>query len=275
MTLGYNQLLYDLSCVKLLVVIKQIITPSFLFLFKCLLILVVLCFSRFSKRDKSQDRGVVKQGIPAPDAPMAAPEKLPAALQKGPTLFPVSLAEPHIFILPRNTAGEAKLKGRSQPPAISQAPPSHQRLPVIAPAIPVSLPVILPHVQFPTVVNTSSTGPGTSQVMFFNIPLPSAMPPSAQTQTSSQAVPYSTQQYRKRKQMREDTGTVTRKYVRKTDVILCRKCNKERKAPSHLQYFGNWYCEETETQSYAEWRAVLEERGYRKKKKGNDNPPAP
>ncbi len=100
----------------------------------------------------------------------------------------------------------------------------------------------------------------------FNLPLPSAMPPSAQTQTSSQDVPYSTQQYRKRKQEREQTGTVTRKYVRKTDVILCRKCNKERKPPSHLQYFGNWYCKESETQSYGEWRAVLEERGYRKKK---------
>ncbi|XP_073719234.1 uncharacterized protein [Misgurnus anguillicaudatus] len=229
----------------------------------------------FSKRDKSQDVGVTKQGINFPDAPMAGPEKLPAALQKGPTLFSGSLAEPHLFVLPRNTAGEAKLKRRSQPPAITQAPPSHQRLPIIAPAIPVSLPFILPSLQLPTVVDTSSSVPGTSQVVFFNVPLPSAMPPSAQTQTSSQAVPYSTQQYRKRKQMREDTGTVTRKYVRKTDVILCRKCNKERKPPSHLQYFGNWYCKETETQSYAEWRAVLEGRGYGKKKTGNDNPPAP
>ncbi|XP_073671681.1 uncharacterized protein [Paramisgurnus dabryanus] len=214
----------------------------------------------FSKRYKSQDVRVTKQGINFPDAPMAGPEKLPAALQKGPTLFPGSLAEPHLFVLPRNTAGEAKLKRRSQPPAISQAPPSHQKLPIIAPAIPVSLPFILPSLQLPTVVDTSSSVPGTSQVVFFNVPLPSAMPPSAQTQTSSQAVPYSTQQYRKRKQMREDTGTVTRKYVRKTDVILCRKCNKERKPPSHLQYFGNWYCKETETQSYAEWRAVLEGR---------------
>ncbi|XP_073714915.1 uncharacterized protein [Misgurnus anguillicaudatus] len=135
----------------------------------------------FSKRDKSQDVGVTKQGINFPDAPMAGPEKLPAALQKGPTLFPGSLAEPHLFVLPRNTAGEAKLKRRSQPPAISQAPPSHQRLPIIAPAIPVSLPFILPSLQLPTVVDTPSSVPGTSQVVFFNVPLPSAMPPSAQT----------------------------------------------------------------------------------------------
>ncbi|KAK7157016.1 hypothetical protein R3I94_006926 [Phoxinus phoxinus] len=219
----------------------------------------------FSRRCKSQEQVILKQGIQAPEAPMAGPENLPAAMQKGQTLYSANLAEPHLFVLPPNTAGEAKLKGRSQPQAIFQAPPS-SRLPVIAPAPPVSLPFIVPPVQPPTV-------PGTSQVMFFNLPLPSPMPPSAQTQTSSQAVPYSTQQYRKRKQEREHTGTVTRKYVRKTDVILCRKCNKERKPPSHLQYFGNWYCEESETQSYDEWRAVLMERGYRKKKPGNDNPP--
>lgn len=177
------------------------------------------------------------QGIQAPDAPMAGPEKLPAALQKGPTLYSGNLAEPHLFVLPPNTAGEAKLKGRSQPQAIAQAPPSHQGLPVIAPALPVSLPFILPSVQLPTVVDVcapASTVPGTSQVLFLNLPLPSAMPPSVQTQTSSQAVPYSTQQYRKRKQEREKTGTVTRKYVRKTDVILCKKCNKERKPPSSV-----------------------------------------
>ncbi|XP_056120612.1 uncharacterized protein LOC130097697 [Rhinichthys klamathensis goyatoka] len=222
----------------------------------------------YSRRCKSQEQEILKQGIQAPEAPMAGPENLPAAMQKGPTLCSSNLSEPHLFILPPNTAGEAKLKGRSQPQAIFQAPPSHQGLPVpIAPAPPVSLPFILPPVQLPTV-------PGTSQVMFFNLPLPSAMPPSAQTQTSSQPVPYSTQQYRKRKQKRESAGTVTRKYVRKTDVILCRKCNKERKPPTHLQYFGNWYCEESETKSYDEWRAVLMERGYRKKKPGNDNPPA-
>ncbi|XP_057184274.1 ras-associated and pleckstrin homology domains-containing protein 1-like [Triplophysa rosa] len=185
----------------------------------------------FSRRCKSQEQEILKQGIQSPDAPMAAHEKLPAAMQKEPTLYSGNLAEPHLFILPPNTAGEAKLKGRSQPQAISQAPPSHQGLPVIAPALPV---FILPSVQLPTL------------------------------------------QYRKRKQKREeDTGTVTRQYVRKTDVILCKKCNNERKPPSHLQYFGNWYCRESETQSYDEWRAVLEKRGYRKNKQtGNDNPPA-
>ncbi len=77
-------------------------------------------------------------------------------MQEGPTLYSGSLAEPHLFVLPPNTAGEAKLKGRSQPQAISQAALSHQGLPVIAPALPapalpVSLPFLLPCVQLPTV----------------------------------------------------------------------------------------------------------------------------
>ncbi|KAK7172336.1 hypothetical protein R3I93_004607 [Phoxinus phoxinus] len=114
----------------------------------------------FSRRCKSQEQVILKQGIQAPEAPMAGPENLPAAMQKGQTLYSANLAEPHLFVLPPNTAGEAKLKGRSQPQAIFQAPPS-SRLPVIAPAPPVSLPFIVPPVQLPTV-------PGTSQVMFFN-----------------------------------------------------------------------------------------------------------
>ncbi|KAF3842461.1 hypothetical protein F7725_024412 [Dissostichus mawsoni] len=39
------------------------------------------------------------------------------------------------------------------------------------------------------------------------------------------------------------------------DAIICKKCNKDRKPPAHLQYFGNWYCKESETQSHEEWRA--------------------
>ncbi|KAJ4934611.1 hypothetical protein JOQ06_007397 [Pogonophryne albipinna] len=53
-----------------------------------------------------QEQQVLKQGIPAPDAPMAGPEKLLVAMQKGTSLFPGSLAEPHTFVLPPNTAPE-------------------------------------------------------------------------------------------------------------------------------------------------------------------------
>ncbi|KAL1259000.1 hypothetical protein QQF64_009577 [Cirrhinus molitorella] len=92
------------------------------------------------------------------------------------------------------------------------------------------------------------------------VTLPEA-PPIPQT-----TVPYSTEYYRKKKQEREQIGLKSRKYVRKNKVILRKKCNKERKPPSHLQYFGNWYCEEAATESFTEWRAALEMRGYGKKR---------
>ncbi|KAI4826173.1 hypothetical protein KUCAC02_021814, partial [Chaenocephalus aceratus] len=58
----------------------------------------------FSRRCRSQEQQILKQGIPAPDAPIAGPEKLLLAKQKGTSLFPGSLAEPHAFVLPPNTA---------------------------------------------------------------------------------------------------------------------------------------------------------------------------
>ncbi|KAM3615231.1 uncharacterized protein V6R79_025287 [Siganus canaliculatus] len=230
----------------------------------------------YSRRCRSQEQAILKQGVQAPDAPLAGPERLPAAMQKSPDLYSENSAEAHIFILPPNTAGKAKLKGRLQPRPSSQAPPFHPALPAqTAPAPVITLPFILTSGQLPAVAGPSQVmaAPGSSQVMALNMPLPPPLPQSTQLHTSS--VPYTTQQYRKRKQERERSGTFTRKYVKKTDVILCKKCNKERRHPSHQQYFGNWYCEESETQSYSEWRAVLEKRGYGRKKTGSDNPPAP
>ncbi|KAI9533663.1 hypothetical protein NQZ68_021437 [Dissostichus eleginoides] len=226
------------------------------------------CGTRFSRRCRSQEEQILKQGIPAPDAPMAGPEKLLVAMQKGTSLYPGSLAEPHTFVLPSNTPGEAKLQNRSQPVAISQVPPPppYYALPFLAPTPPFSTPYMVPSVQVPQVPGPSQVVPGSSQMMLLNMPLPSA----TQALTSSQSnVPYTTQQYRKRKEEREQSGSGKRKYVKKTDAIICKNCNKDRKPPAHLQYFGNWYCKESETQSYEEWRAVLEQRGYGKKKRGD------
>ena len=66
---------------------------------------------------------VLKQGVAAPDTPMAGPEKLPAAMQKGPTLHSATLAASYHFFLLPNTAGQATLNQKPQPRAISQAPP--------------------------------------------------------------------------------------------------------------------------------------------------------
>lgn len=187
-------------------------------------------------------------------------------MQKVPTLHPATLAEPYLFILPPNTAGQAKLE--------------RPRASAVAPAPPVSLPFIFPSAQLPPVPGPCTfQGQQSAPGMFFNLSLPSTSLPSSLPSTTpspstqmQESVPYTTQQYRKRKEEREHSGTVTRKYTKKTDVILCSKCSQERKPPSHLQYFGNWYCEKSETQTYSEWRAVLEQRGYGRKGARNDNP---
>lgn len=191
--------------------------------------------------------------------------KLSAAIQKGPTFDFGSLAEPHLFTLPPNTAGQAKLREKPQPLAISQPPPPCQGLPgnlpgfyiapARAPAPPVSKlhaspPLIFPSVQLPKMA------PGTSQLLF-HMPFASPVPP---------AFPYTTQLYRKKKEQRAQSDTVMRKYIKKTDVILCKQCNKDRKPPSHRQYFGNWYCEVSATQTYDEWRAQLQQQGNGKEK---------
>ncbi|RVE55528.1 hypothetical protein OJAV_G00235390 [Oryzias javanicus] len=68
----------------------------------------------YSRRCRAQERLILSQGIPQPAASMAATAKLPDPLQKGQYLQTGTLAEPHIFVLPPNTAGEAKLKPRPQ-----------------------------------------------------------------------------------------------------------------------------------------------------------------
>lgn len=79
-------------------------------------------------------------------------------------------------------------------------------------------------------------------------------------------VPYTTRYYWKRKLVKEKDGIYTRKYVRRSDAIQCRKCNKERIKSTHRQYYGNWYCQETETKPFAMWKAELLKRGYGRKK---------
>ncbi|XP_078805338.1 uncharacterized protein LOC110014613 [Oryzias latipes] len=60
----------------------------------------------YSRRCRAQEKLILNQGIPQPAASMAATEKLPDPLQKGTPLQMGTSAQPHIFVLPPNTAGE-------------------------------------------------------------------------------------------------------------------------------------------------------------------------
>lgn len=218
--------------------------------------------SRYSRRAKSQERDILTQGIPAQDAPMTAPDRLPSALQKKVWLQSGCDDDPHIFSLPPNTAGMAKTRSGPHIPqnVLQQAPaPARPQPGLPYPPTPPqpgplsrALPVILP-----------ATAASQPMMLFVALPAQSMETSPAAPQPS---VPYTTQYYRRKKQEREQKESLKRKYVRKTEVILCKKCNNERKPPSHLQYFGNWHCEETATEPFAERRAALQTRGYGKKR---------
>lgn len=216
--------------------------------------MITFVILRYSRHTKSNEREILTQGIHTPDAPMTAPDRLPPALQKEQSLQHGSNDRPFVFNLPPNTAGMAKTRSGPQIPEIILPPPpaltsiaepgqSSRPPPVILPASAAFQPIMF------IVAPQGQT-----------VTLPAALP------TPKPSVPYTTEYYRKKKQEREQMGLKSRKYVRKTEVILCKKCNKERKPPSHLQYFGNWYCEETATEPFTEWRAALQTRGYGKKR---------
>ncbi|XP_023811165.1 uncharacterized protein LOC105354341 isoform X1 [Oryzias latipes] len=212
----------------------------------------------YSRRCRAQEKLILNQGIPQPAASMAATEKLPDPLQKGTPLQMGTSAQPHIFVLPPNTAGEAKLKAKPQLQALA---PQLSSTPFIIPSGSTSQVLVPPVLNVPF----SFVMPPPPAV-----PIILAVPPSPQPLSST---PYTTQQYRKRKMEAEKMGIMKRKYIKKTETITCSKCGGNRQPPSHRQYFGNWFCEATETQSFDNWRAELQKRGYGKKKRGNDPPP--
>jgi len=213
-----------------------------------------LLFCRYSRRTRSNERGILTQGLHAPDAPMTAPDRLPPALQKEQSLQRGSNDKPHVFNLPPNTAGTAKI--RSGPPIPQMIlPPPLAPTSLAVPGQPSRpLPVILP------------TPVSFQPIMLLVAPPGQTMPAAAAAAAAHPSVPYTTEYYRKKKMEKEQMGMKSRKYVRKTEVIICKKCSKERKPPSHIQYFGNWFCEETATESFTDWRAALQTRGYGKKR---------
>lgn len=91
--------------------------------FWSLLIHLFISF-RFNRRGKKQDRHVLEQGTAPPKPPVTAATSLPPPLQKPSNLPTKNKGDVHEFILPPNTAGTAKLKGRvkTKPPVPASTP---------------------------------------------------------------------------------------------------------------------------------------------------------
>lgn len=77
-------------------------------------------------------------------------------------------------------------------------------------------------------------------------------------------VPFTTQYYWKWKLVKEKDGSYTRKFVRR--YIQCRKFNKQRITSTHRRNYGYWYCQETDTKPFAEWKAELLKQSSGRKK---------
>ncbi|KAG9328912.1 hypothetical protein JZ751_009327 [Albula glossodonta] len=198
----------------------------------------------YSKRTRSQETDVLQQAICTPEAPESGPVEQRSTLQKD-TILSVPTDNPHVFVLPKNTAGKAKLKLH-----VPTSVPAQQRLPGALQSLPVlSTPLSAGPVPLPAVPVFLLPGPrpeGPSSQPAPRLILPAR--PSTATAGSAQevavphsqgtGVPYTTERYRKRKLEKEKAGIHSRRYVRKSEVILCKKCQKKREPPTHQQYLA-------------------------------------
>ncbi|XP_062618987.1 uncharacterized protein LOC134280562 [Saccostrea cucullata] len=189
----------------------------------------------FNEKSKEQDKKVLLQGLVLPTPTMTV-ARAPEAVSK-PMSLPSGSTEPFSFHDPPSTIGMAKLKSRPRKPASTFTPS-------VAPILPHPTPSN-PGITFQLVIHS-----GNSTVL-----LPSSH------------IPYSTEQYRKRKQEQEELGRPKRKYVRTTTAVKCGKCGEDRTLPNHQQYMGYRYCAKKDEVSFKDWREKLQKSGAARKKK--------
>lgn len=214
---------------------------------------------RYSKRAKAQDKLVLTQGIRFVQPPKTAPENLQSPIEK-PAQLPTGKTSAHLFHCPPDTAGTAKLKQRQHlktTETVKSTPSvdTSESAPFIS----------QPRVLAPT-PKSGQVIPSQSQLLTFIIGEEVFQIPQGSDIHPPSSVPYTTQRYRKRKSDQEKAGVFKRKYEKKTNIKRCKQCGEIRQPPAHEQYFGNWYCSNTATCTYAEWKEQQKEKGYGKKK---------
>ena len=183
---------------------------------------------RYNKRSRKQEEDVLKQGITLPSPVASTSTTLPQPRERPESLNTGVNQEKHTFDLPVNTAGQASVRKVTRPPVLPKLPQLHSA----------------------NVVVVSPSGPVTATPVAIAVP---AVPILATTQS-----------YRKRKV----SAVPLKKYRPRTGASQCSKCQKDRtSATGHHQYFGNWFCPQTATETYEAWRARPQtEKQYKKKK---------
>ena len=144
------------------------------------------------------------------------------------------------------------------------------------------LPSSLPQVDFPIpfsfVMPENTTEKGKVKGFRTAPPPPPSTPPALLPQSiqpqpilpvSTPTPPQNRSQfyYQKRKAEKEASGTTVRKYQPSSKPITCGKCKQARDPATHRQYFGNWYCQASENETFESWREALKEKKEYKKKK--------
>lgn len=211
------------------------------------------------RRQARQEEVVLSQGIEISDPPVTAPQPLPPPLSKPATLL-TSSAPAHRYQLTPNTAGQSRVRIRSlsrmPSPQMMPSPPRIIRHPVIAPG-PVQYRYVL------TQVPPNQTPQPA---------IPQYQEPEFTAQALSPLVSGSTACYRRKVEKRKRMGEYVRQYKPRRGPSQCSQCKKPKVAPSHRQYFGNWYCEETTGESYEDWAERMCLRGYTSRKRRQPPP---
>ncbi|XP_062605331.1 uncharacterized protein LOC134267127 [Saccostrea cucullata] len=104
---------------------------------------------------------------------------------------------------------------------------------------------------------------------------PSYQQPEFPPQKLPKRVPGSTACYRRKVDKKEEMGEYVNKYAPRRGPNRCSKCKEPKTAPRHRQYFGNWYCQATSEESYADWVQRMVQRGYSNRKRKKPPPDAP
>jgi hypothetical protein len=241
-------------------------------------------FLRFTKRGKKQEFAVLSQGITFNVPSMTASRRLPQPLSQPDTLPRGRDDVPHQFHSPPDTSGTAKLKRRHAPvvPINIGSPPETETVPksrrVNEPPVPIPthqrpLTYILPHQQ-PALMAQQPALLAQQPALLAQQPallaqqhqpatgvLPAPIPFGYLDKTTGflctypgitvpkDTIPYTTQRYRDQMAKKVEAGGFKRKYKKKTNVVLCKRCGKDKEPTTHTQYFGNVYCRETATVS--------------------------
>ncbi|XP_041467716.1 uncharacterized protein LOC121418076 [Lytechinus variegatus] len=207
-----------------------------------------------NRRSKEEERSALEMGASAPRPSMTAHRSVPPPKEKPHALPPPPIQRPFQFPTISNTVGQAKMRA-----PIAQ--PAFVLLPVPVMAVP-STPVSTPAPTTVTVPGFRSVQP-TPPTWRPSVPQPSLPPPSS--------IPKSTYYNRKRRAQQQLEGQASTKvYKPRKGPIVCSQCHQPRDRETHTQYYGSWYCQTSQTQPLAEWKAMMSERRLAKVKADKD-----